>query len=95
MPAKPKRQLKPIREVDAAEYKRDLQRRVREYEHRYEVSTEHMREMVLSGERMDTDEIVKWLHAAWTIELLEGREEPEKNTDGSASTTTRKFTKAR
>jgi hypothetical protein len=95
MPAKPKRQLKPIRTIDAAEHKRELQRRVREYEHRYEVTTEHMREMVLSGERMDTDEIVKWLHAAWTIELLEDRESPEKSTDGSASTTIKRSTKAR
>jgi hypothetical protein len=91
MPAKPKRQLKPIRTIDAAEHKRELQRRVREYEHRYEVTTEHMREMVLSGERMDTDEIVKWLHAASRLDRIEAL---ERSTAGSGSTATSKSTKA-
>jgi hypothetical protein len=91
MPAKPKRQLKPIRTIDAAEHKRELQRRVREYEHRYEVTTEHMREMVLSGERMDTDEIEKWLHAASRLDRIEAL---ERSTAGSGSTATSKSTKA-
>jgi hypothetical protein len=91
MPAKPKRQLKPVREIDIEELKRDLKHRIREYEHRYEVSTKEMVRMVLSHERMDTDEIVKWLHAASRLDRIE---ELERSTAGSGSTATSKSTKA-
>jgi hypothetical protein len=90
MPAKPKRQLKPIRTIDAAEYKRDLLRRVRKYEHFYEVSTETMREMVRQDARLETNEVVKWFHAAWALERIERH---EKGMAGSDSTATSKSTK--
>jgi len=85
---------KPIATRDAREYMRTISLRIAAYEARYEMSTDQMRDFVRSGAHRETAEIAKWLQDANIVAHLEGLG-GEKNTDGSASTATRRSTKGR
>ena len=85
--------LKPVATVDVREYMRAVCRRIAEYEARYEISTEPMRDMVRSGIQRETAEIAKWLQDASIVAHLEELTRA-RSTAGSGSTRTRRFTKA-
>lgn len=77
---------KPVKEVRATDYIRMLQRRIKKYELRYEVSTEGMREMLRRGEARETAEISKWLTDAGALAFIKSRLAEARSTDGSDST---------
>lgn len=81
--------LKPIRTVRGSTVRGALRRRVQAFERRYEMPTARMRDLITSGQQLETADIAKWLHDANVLVLLEA-----KSTGDSASARTKKSTNA-
>ena len=81
----------PVRVIPRAQILSEMQDRLREYEHRYEMSSEEMSALVESDAIRPTSETFRWYHTYCGVQFLLER---ETLTAGTPGTTTEPFTTA-